>query len=183
MKMVWSIVLLLVAATAIKIAECWEEIPTSDLNGVIRVGGKVLCQDCSEGWNEWVNGHKPIEGCTVSVTCLDERKRVIYYGRDKTDKTGEFQVSIKKYIYGKKIKPETCFTRLVSSSDPVCNIPTDFAGGKTGVKLGHPTLVYRDIIKHVIGPFYYTTPMCDEPETNDNDKDNDDNSYGKQNKY
>lgn len=120
-------------------------------------------------------------GCTVSVTCLDERKRVIYYGRDTTDKAGEFEVTINKYIFGKKINPESCFTRLVSSPDPVCNIPTDFAGGKSGVKLGHPTLVYRDIIKHVVGPLYYTTPMCDEPETNDND--NGDNLYGKQIKY
>jgi hypothetical protein len=29
---------------------------------VIHVGGKVLCQDCSKGWNEWVNGDKAIKG-------------------------------------------------------------------------------------------------------------------------
>lgn len=65
MKMVWSLVLLLAATAVINVAECWEEIPASELNGVIRVGGKVLCQDCSEGWNEWVNGHKPIEGTYI----------------------------------------------------------------------------------------------------------------------
>lgn len=26
------------------------------------VAGKVLCQDCGEGWNEWVNGANPIKG-------------------------------------------------------------------------------------------------------------------------
>ena len=33
-----------------------------DEPGVIHVGGKVLCQDCTQGWNEWVNGGKPIKG-------------------------------------------------------------------------------------------------------------------------
>lgn len=103
---------------------------------------------------------------------MDKRKRITYYGSDKTDKAGEFELTINKYIHGKEIKPEACFTRLVSSPDPICNIPTDFAGGKTGVKLGRPTLVYRDMIKHVLGPFYYTTPMCDEPDTNDDEQQN-----------
>ena len=30
--------------------------------GVIHVGGRVLCQDCTDGWNEWVRGAKPIKG-------------------------------------------------------------------------------------------------------------------------
>ncbi|PWA71081.1 pollen Ole e 1 allergen and extensin family protein [Artemisia annua] len=171
--MAWSMVLLVAAATMMSIAECWEEVPTKGATtGVIRVGGKVLCQDCTEGWNEWVDGQKPIEGCVVSVTCMDERKRITYYGSDKTDKAGEYELTINKYIHGKEIKPEACFTRLVSSPDPICNIPTDFAGGKTGVKLGRPTLVYRDMIKHVLDPFYYTTPMCDEPDTNDDEQQN-----------
>ncbi|KAI3522901.1 hypothetical protein L1887_00953 [Cichorium endivia] len=178
MKIVCSMVLLIAAITLMNVAECWEEAPANGGGEVIHVGGKVLCQDCTEGWNEWVTGQRPIEGCTVSVTCMDDRKRIIYYGRDQTDKAGEFEVTIKKYIHGKQIKPEACFTRLVSSPDPICNIPTDFAGGKSGVKLGRPTMVYRDTIKHVLGPFYYTTPMCDEPDTND-----DDNSYGKQKNY
>ncbi|KAL9993339.1 hypothetical protein Hdeb2414_s0009g00305051 [Helianthus debilis subsp. tardiflorus] len=183
MKLVWSMMLLVAATAVMNVAEGWEEIPASSGDGVIRVGGKVLCQDCTEGWNEWVNGNKPIEGCIVSVTCMDDRKRIIYYESDKTDKTGEFEVTINKYIRGKKVNPEACFTRLVSSPDPICNIPTDFAGGKTGVKLGRPTIMYRDIIKHILGPFYYTTPMCDEPNTNDNDNDNDDNSYEKEKNY
>jgi hypothetical protein len=39
------------------LASAWEE-PAQ----VIHVGGIVLCQDCSKGWNEWVNGDKPIKG-------------------------------------------------------------------------------------------------------------------------
>ncbi|KAK9079371.1 hypothetical protein SSX86_001042 [Deinandra increscens subsp. villosa] len=182
MKLVWSMVLLVAATTMMNVAKCWEEVPASTSGGVILVGGKVLCQDCTEGWNEWVHGNKPIEGCTVSVTCKDERKRIVYYGSDKTDKAGDFEITINKYVYGKKINPEACFTRLVSSPDPVCNIPTDFAGGKTGVKLGRPTIVYRDTIKHILEPLYYTTPMCDEPNASDNDNDNDD-SYGKEKNY
>lgn len=30
---------------------------------VIHIGGKVLCQDCTQGWNEWING-KPLKGNT-----------------------------------------------------------------------------------------------------------------------
>lgn len=33
-----------------------------DESGVIYVGGKVLCQDCTKGWNEWVNGGNPMKG-------------------------------------------------------------------------------------------------------------------------
>lgn len=62
MKMAWSMVLLVAATAVMNIAECWEENPANTAGGVIRVGGKVLCQDCTEGWNEWVDGNKPIEG-------------------------------------------------------------------------------------------------------------------------
>jgi len=33
-----------------------------DESGVIYVGGKVQCQDCTKGWNEWVNGGNPMKG-------------------------------------------------------------------------------------------------------------------------
>jgi len=33
-----------------------------DEPGVSYVGGKVMCQDCTQGWNEWVNGDKPLKG-------------------------------------------------------------------------------------------------------------------------
>ncbi|XP_027072900.1 pistil-specific extensin-like protein [Coffea arabica] len=134
----------------------------------IHVGGKVLCQDCTEGWKQWIDGAKPLQGCKVSVTCLDDRSRVMYYGSDLTDEAGDFDMIINKYINGKAVNAENCFLRLVSSPDPVCNVATDFAGGKTGVKLHRPTVVYRDVIKYVLGPFYYTTPMCDEPDATNN---------------
>lgn len=44
------------------LALCWEE------TKVIHVGGKVLCQDCTQGWNDWVNGDKPIKGTTYPLT-------------------------------------------------------------------------------------------------------------------
>ena len=34
---------------------------------VIHVGGKVLCQDCTQGWNEWVHGCKPIKGNLLNL--------------------------------------------------------------------------------------------------------------------
>ncbi|KAK9290499.1 hypothetical protein L1049_008669 [Liquidambar formosana] len=144
------------------VAEAWKEEA-----GFIHVGGKVMCQDCTMGWNEWVNGARPIKGCKVSITCMDDRSRVVYYGSDETDEAGEFEMIVNKYVNGKQLKSKGCSVRLVSSPDPTCSIPTDFAGGRSGVKLNRPTLVYRDLVKHTLGPFYYTTPMCDKPDTND----------------
>lgn len=100
---------------------------------------------------------------------MDDRSRVVYYGSDETDDSGEFDLTVNKYINGKELNKKACSVRLVSSPDPVCNIPTDFAGGRSGVKLSRPSMVYRDIKKYTMGPFYYTTPMCDEPDTNEND--------------
>ena len=62
MKMIWLTVLLVVVMAVINVGESWEEPIGGGAGEVIRVGGKVLCQDCTEGWNEWVNGHKPIKG-------------------------------------------------------------------------------------------------------------------------
>ncbi|XP_057982192.1 pistil-specific extensin-like protein [Malania oleifera] len=133
--------------------------------GVIHVGGRVLCQDCTKSWNHWLHPSNPIQGSKVSITCMDERRRVTYYGSDETDKEGEFNMVIPKYVKGKEVKERGCKVRVVSSPDPACNIPTDFAGGRSGVNLGTPSIVYRHKIKHTMGPFYYTTPMCEEPET------------------
>lgn len=30
--------------------------------GNIHIGGRVLCQDCTQGWNQWALGGKPIKG-------------------------------------------------------------------------------------------------------------------------
>ncbi|XP_075637329.1 pistil-specific extensin-like protein [Castanea sativa] len=136
---------------------------------VIHVGGKVLCQDCTQGWNEWVHGCKPIKGGKVSIACMDDRSRVVYYGSDVTDELGQFDIIVNKYINGKELKAKLCSVRLVSSPDSTCNILTDFASGKRGVKLNLPSLVYRDQIKYTLGPFYFTKLLCDEPNTTDSD--------------
>ena len=110
-----------------------------------------------------------IAGGKVSITCMDDRSRVVYYGSDATDELGQFDIIVNKYINGKELKAKLCSVRLVSSPDSTCNILTDFAGGKRGVKLNLPSLVYRDQIKYTLGPFYFTKPLCDEPNTTDSD--------------
>ncbi|KAA8518661.1 hypothetical protein F0562_016135 [Nyssa sinensis] len=82
---------------SINVAEAWKEAE------VVHVGGKVLCQDCTQGWNEWVHGAKPIKGCKVSITCMDDRSRVVYYGSDETDEAGDFEMIINKHINGKEL--------------------------------------------------------------------------------
>ncbi|XP_047307529.1 pistil-specific extensin-like protein [Impatiens glandulifera] len=141
---------------------------------VLHVTGKVLCQDCTQSYNEWAKGGKPIKGAKVSITCMDDRSRVIYYGSDATDGVGAYDLTLNKFVNGKKLNLKNCFARLVSSSDEVCNIPTDFNGGKSGIKLGRPSAVYRGSVKHVLKPFYYTTPMCDEPDTTHGKDDHED---------
>ncbi|MED6156695.1 hypothetical protein PIB30_016629 [Stylosanthes scabra] len=134
---------------------------------VIHVAGKVLCQDCTQGWNEWVNGGNPIKGVKVSLTCMDKRSRVVYYTSDTTDEWGQYDIIVNKYVNGKELDTKGCTVRLVSSPDHVCNILTDFGGGNSGVKLSRPTSVYRGLIKYLLKPLYYTTPMCDKPEIDD----------------
>ncbi|KAM4090188.1 hypothetical protein ACJW30_09G040800 [Castanea mollissima] len=155
--------------TASLLASCTNLASALNEPKVIHVGGKVLCQDCTQGWNEWVHGCKPIKGGKVSITCMDDRSRVVYYGSDATDELGQFDIIVNKSINGKELKAKLCSVRLVSSPDSTCNILTDFADGKRGVKLNLPSLVYRDQIKYTLGPFYFTKLLCDEPNTTDSD--------------
>ncbi|KAJ4838405.1 hypothetical protein Tsubulata_017435 [Turnera subulata] len=136
-----------------------------DTTGFIHVAGKVLCQDCTKGYNEWINGDRPIKGSKVSLTCMDERRRVAYFVSDVTDQKGQFDMSVSKYINGKRLNDKLCWVRLISSPDPTCNVFTDFGGGKSGVKLMRPTSVYHDTLKYVLTPLYFTTPMCEQPDT------------------
>ncbi|KAJ1378337.1 Pollen protein Ole e I like [Sesbania bispinosa] len=163
----FSVALMIIAASIL--VGCTNNIAVSAWNepagGVIHVAGKVLCQDCTQGWNEWVRGGKPIKGVKVSLTCMDKRSRVVYYTSDTTDELGQYDMTVNKYLYGKELDTKRCSVRLVSSPDNVCNILTDFGGGKSGIKLNYPTSVYRSLIKYVLNPFYYTTPMCDKPDT------------------
>ncbi|PON56148.1 Pollen Ole e 1 allergen and extensin family protein [Parasponia andersonii] len=131
----------------------------------IRVAGKVLCQDCTQPWNQWVIGAKPIQGSIVSITCMDERRRVVHYASDVTDQYGQFDFSINVNVYGhKKLNPKLCKARLVSSPDSDCNVLTDFAHGQTGVSLSWPTSILEDYAKYTLGPFYFTTQTCQKPE-------------------
>ncbi|KDP29206.1 hypothetical protein JCGZ_16595 [Jatropha curcas] len=145
--------------------------------GVIHVSGKVMCQDCTKGYNEWVNGYRPIKGCKVSLTCMDDRRRVRHYVSDTTDEQGQFDMTVSKYINGKKLNEKLCSVRLLSSPDPTCNVLTDFAGGKSGIKLRRPTFLYRDMVKYILNPFYFTTPMCEQPDTSESDGSNGSNHY------
>ncbi|EXB93972.1 hypothetical protein L484_015519 [Morus notabilis] len=157
----------------------WEESKPSE----IRVAGKVMCQDCTQGWNKWVQGAKPIKGSVVSLTCMDNvRSKVVHYARDTTDELGQFDFSVNLDVCRKKIDPKRCRARLVSSPDPSCNILTDFAGGLTGVKLSSPSSVYRNTIKYDLGSFYFTSPMCKKPDYTSNNS-QDGNGYGNKGHY
>lgn len=110
-------------------------------------------------------------GSKVSLTCMDERRRVMYYNSDETDELGQFEMTVNKYINGKELKEKMCSVRIVSSPDPTCNLLTDFGAGKSGLKLTQPSFIYRDLVKYVVGPFYFTTPLCDQPDTTESSDD------------
>lgn len=56
-----EMVLLMIASSLLMASMSMGVVGASN-DGVITVGGKVLCQDCTQGWNEWLNGAKPIKG-------------------------------------------------------------------------------------------------------------------------
>ncbi|KAG0484419.1 hypothetical protein HPP92_008498 [Vanilla planifolia] len=139
----------------------------------VHITGKVMCQDCSMGWTQWANGAKPLKGSRVAVTCMDARRHVVYYGSDETDAKGEFdlEVELSRRSDGgvssaaKEIDPKGCAVRLVSSPDDDCGVMTDFGGGRKGVRLTRPSHVYPGVLRYTVGPFFFTSPMCDEPDT------------------
>ncbi|CAN1134883.1 hypothetical protein LINPERHAP2_LOCUS8534 [Linum perenne] len=160
-------ILVLLAVTSA--ADAWEEeAPTG--GELIRISGKVLCQDCQKSYSDWVNGERPIKGSKVSLTCMDDRKRVMYYDSDLTDERGQYEMVVSKYINGKRLNNKLCWVRLVSSPDSNCNVVTDFAGGKSGVKLGQPAFVYRGLTKYELGSFFFTHPRCERPEAGEFNK-------------
>ena len=61
MMIATSLILIGIGIGSVKVGEAWEEA------NVIHVGGKVLCQDCTKGWNDWVNGSNPIKGTASSL--------------------------------------------------------------------------------------------------------------------
>ncbi|KAK8937756.1 hypothetical protein KSP40_PGU014745 [Platanthera guangdongensis] len=110
-------------------------------------------------------------GSKVAVTCLDSRRRVVYYGSDETDEKGDFNfpVDLCRYAgdHSKAIRPEGCSVRLVSSPEDACNVMTDFGGGRSGARFVRPSHVYPGSLKYTVGPFFFTSPMCEEPDTSD----------------
>lgn len=136
---------LLIVAFSVLTASVNLNVAGDSNDGVINVGGEVLCKDCTQGWG--LSHSKPIQGSRVSLTCFG-RSQAVYYGTDETAETGRYQLTVSSYIDGKKLNPRDCFVRLVYSPDPVCNIATDVNGGWTGVRLDVPTTVNPNITKY-----------------------------------
>lgn len=55
------VVAVIVAAAALLMLGAVEARRGHDDVKVVHYDGKVLCQDCSKGWNEWTKG-KPVKG-------------------------------------------------------------------------------------------------------------------------
>nr|CAD1835155.1 unnamed protein product [Ananas comosus var. bracteatus] len=148
-----------VVAVSLNGAEGWS---TYDAKA-FHVVGKVLCQDCSKGWNQWAHGATPIVGSKVGVTCMGPQARVLLHKSDACDRRGEFDIVVDKYVNGVEVNPEECTVRLVSSGCQNCTVMTNFNGGKDGVRLSRPSTVYPGHIAYKVGPFYFTIPKCDLP--------------------
>ncbi|XP_078156266.1 pollen Ole e 1 allergen and extensin family protein [Carex rostrata] len=125
--------------------------------------GKVLCQDCTQGWNTFANGATPIPEAKVDVICPDKNGRPVYHVSDLTDETGEFRFTIPYNYNGLILDPKDAIVRLVSSPSS-CNILTNFNRGKDGVSPQNPTTWRHDKVEYECGPFYFTIPQCGVPE-------------------
>ncbi|KAK3425662.1 hypothetical protein EUGRSUZ_F02194 [Eucalyptus grandis] len=115
-------------------------------------------QHAKQTWLAWSSRR-----AKVSLTCMDQRHKVIFYRSSDTYGAGQFNMIINNYINEKQPSEKLCLVRLVSSLDP-CNVATNFAGGCRAVKLSCPSSVHREVIKYAVGLLYYTSPMCEEPE-------------------
>ncbi|KAL3734997.1 hypothetical protein ACJRO7_024197 [Eucalyptus globulus] len=93
------------------------------------------------------------KGAKVSLTCMDQRHKVIFYRSSDTYGAGQFNIIINNYINEKQPSEKLCLVRLVSSLD-LCNVATNFAGGCRAVKLSCPSSVHREVIKYAVGPLY-----------------------------
>ncbi|XP_062119182.1 non-classical arabinogalactan protein 30 [Humulus lupulus] len=163
-----AVVALWIVAASVIMAQIWAE-PTTIQE--VRVAGKVLCQDCTRPWSEWVKGTKPIKGGIVSITCMDQRRRVVHYASDVTDELGGFELNISSEVCAyKRLNPKLCRARLVSSPDYDCNILANFGGGHTGVALSWPTSIFHNSIGYTLHPFYFTTQTCQKPQQEEEDR-------------
>ncbi|KAK1400221.1 hypothetical protein POM88_010084 [Heracleum sosnowskyi] len=148
---------LLIVASSLLMAYMNMNVVGESYDGVINVGGRVRCLNCTQG--QGLKDSKPIQGSGVSLTCYG-RSQAVYYGTDKTDEAGKYQLTVSSYINGKKLNPRNCFVRLVYSADPACSIATVVNGGSTGVRLDVPTTVNANITKYRFHSFFYATPSC-----------------------
>ncbi|KAL5224771.1 hypothetical protein ABZP36_011410 [Zizania latifolia] len=150
--------LVVAVAAAATCAKAWDNFGESKFT----VTGTVLCQDCTKNWNAYAYNAKPIAGSTVGIACLDKNtRRTVYYGTDKTDDKGVFNIEVPYAVNGAALDPSECLVRLASSGDQGCAAFTDFNGGRTGERPSRPSQLYPGRVAYTAGPFYFTLPQCD----------------------
>lgn len=77
-----------------------------------------------------------------------------------------FLYHLKKVCKWQGIGPNEMLSEVCLIAGPSVQHGQQFFRRSIRSQLRQPTVVYLDLIKHVFGPFYYTTPLCDEPNTN-----------------
>lgn len=104
----------------------------------------------------------------MSITCRDDRRRVVYHGSDATDAQGVFNIEVpSKARNGRDIAPSRCLVRLASSGDAACAVFTDFNRGETGQVPSRVTHASPNRVTYAVGPYYYTLRQCDVKEYDD----------------
>lgn len=160
---------LVVAAVAVACAEA--RLPDYHPS-TFTVTGKVQCQDCTKNWNAYAYNAKPIPGSKVSITCRDDRSRVVYHGSDYTDGQGIFNIEVpSKATNGCDLAPSRCLVRLASSGDAACAAFTDFNRGQTGQVPSRLTHASPTKVTYAVGPYYCTLRQCDDDVKGDDEDD------------
>ncbi|KAL3521247.1 hypothetical protein ACH5RR_019396 [Cinchona calisaya] len=151
-----------------------EQVPAKPVEKYVDVvvEGVVYCQSC-ERYGTWsLSGAKPISNSTISVICIDYKKRVSFYKAFQTGVNGYFYAELKGFKMGHSLLDHplhSCRVKLVSSHQENCNLLTNVNYGLDGAPLRYADkrLIgsHYEAVVYAAGPLAFRPAHCI-PKTN-----------------
>ncbi|XP_009617411.1 pistil-specific extensin-like protein [Nicotiana tomentosiformis] len=127
------------------------------------VVGRVHCKSCNSRGLPTLYKASPLQGAVVKLVCHNNARKANVQTA-MTDKNGEFVIMPMPLT---RADIHKCKVYLVKSTKPICNVPTNFNGGKSGALLipilppkppvnPGPALVQPPMFDfHGVGPFIF----------------------------
>lgn len=131
------------------------------------IEGMVYCQSC-DSYGSWsLSGAKPIASAKISVICKDYKKRVKFYKAFETNEFGYFYAELQGYKMGHSYLDhplQSCYVKLVNSTQEKCNIFSNINYGINGAPLRFEDKVidrsdYKAVI-YTAGPLAFRPSDC-----------------------